>query len=287
MAELFGYCRCSTNDTKQDIQRQVNELKKLGVPSYNIYKEYESGTKRNRKQLDALLTAINEGDTVVITEISRLSRSMKDLLSILELFKDKKIKVVIGSFVLDFRNGSTDPMVVAMVQMMGVFSEMERELTVQRIKSGLENAREKGVMLGRKQVTVDDIPPLFKKNYPKYLRKEINVTELGRLSEIKSRTTVYKYIKMMKEEKNNKTTTKRGNFMKTGRLGLNTDNNRYGLLVSDLWEHKGFNCGEQLEVNINGEWVATRMEMDVNMQWYLVGTPYKGDLEFIQARIKG
>lgn len=73
-----------------------------------------------------------------------------------------------------------------------------------------------------------------------------------------------------------------------GRLGYNSSNDRYGLLVSDLWEHDGFHCGEPLEVLVNGEWVETAMEMaweEDGNKWYLVGTPYKGDLEYVRARI--
>ena len=73
--------------------------------------------------------------------------------------------------------------------------------------------------------------------------------------------------------------------MITGRLGYNSDNDRYGLLVSDLWEHEGFHCGEGLEVMVDGKWIATRMEMSADREWYLVGTDYKGDLEYIRARI--
>lgn len=71
-----------------------------------------------------------------------------------------------------------------------------------------------------------------------------------------------------------------------GRLGYNSQNKRYGLLVSDLWEHEGFHCGEGLEVLVGDEWVQTRMEMSIDREWYLVDTPYHGDLEYIQARIK-
>lgn len=73
-----------------------------------------------------------------------------------------------------------------------------------------------------------------------------------------------------------------------GRLGYNSANDRYGLLVSDLWEHEGFHCGEPLEVLVDGEWVETAMEMSWNpKEWYLVGTPYRGnDLEYVRARIK-
>ena len=73
--------------------------------------------------------------------------------------------------------------------------------------------------------------------------------------------------------------------MITGRLGYNSDNDRYGLLVSDLWEHIGFHCGETLEVMVDRKWIPTRMEMNMAGEWYLVGTPYSGDLEYIRARV--
>lgn len=72
----------------------------------------------------------------------------------------------------------------------------------------------------------------------------------------------------------------------TGRLGYNSDNKRYGLLVSDLWEDEGFHCGETLEVMVEDEWVPTRMEMGIDREWYLVDTPYYGDFEYVRARIE-
>jgi hypothetical protein len=73
--------------------------------------------------------------------------------------------------------------------------------------------------------------------------------------------------------------------MKTGRLGYNYENARYGLLDADTWVKDGFYCGEPLEVMVDEQWVKTRMEMNMKQEWYLVGTPYKGDLEYICARI--
>lgn len=70
-----------------------------------------------------------------------------------------------------------------------------------------------------------------------------------------------------------------------GRLGYNVANDRYGLLVSDLWENDGFHCGEPLEVLVEEQWVSTRMEYDHDDGWYLVGTPYRGNLEYVRARI--
>ena len=173
----------------------------MGAERTLVYTEYESGTKRNRIELNRLLDVLKSGDVLFVTELSRISRSMKDLIDILEILKDKKIKVVLGNFVLDFTKGDVDPMVMGMVNMMGVFAEMEREITVQRIKSGLENAKANGKTLGRVKTTIEDIPPLFKKYYADYKAHKIKVTELGRLSNIKSRTTVYKYIKLMEGEK--------------------------------------------------------------------------------------
>lgn len=74
--------------------------------------------------------------------------------------------------------------------------------------------------------------------------------------------------------------------MKQGKLGYNPVNDRYGLLIMDIWENDGFHCGEPLEVLFNDEWVQTRMEMSIDKEWYLPNTPYKGDLEYIQARTK-
>lgn len=72
-----------------------------------------------------------------------------------------------------------------------------------------------------------------------------------------------------------------------GRLGYNTENDRYGLLVTDLWERRGFHCGDSLEVLVGETWVETCMEMNRDNEWYLVGTPYIGDeLEHLEARIK-
>ena len=75
--------------------------------------------------------------------------------------------------------------------------------------------------------------------------------------------------------------------MTTGRMGYNSNNDRYGLLVMDLWEIEGFHCGQTLEVwdSENEKWIPTRMEMR-NDGWYLVGTPYSGTaLEGLKVRV--
>ena len=78
---------------------------------------------------------------------------------------------------------------------------------------------------------------------------------------------------------------KENHTMREGRLGYNCENGRYGLLSMDLWVDTGFHCGECMEVLVDDKWVKTRMEMNPAMEWYLVGTPYCGDLEYVRARI--
>lgn len=193
----YGYARCSTNESKQDITRQIKELKQYGVSEDNIYLEYESGTKVNRVQLNRLLDKVQEGDTIVTTEVSRITRSTKQLCDLIELVKAKHIKLIIGnSMTVDCTQGDIDPMTKAFLQMAGVFAELERNMIVARIRSGMENAKAKGKHIGRKEATKDDIPPMFMRYYQEYKADKYNVTELAKLCGM-SRTTVYKYIRLL------------------------------------------------------------------------------------------
>ena len=112
---IYGYCRCSTNEKKQDINRQRKELKEMGATDNTISMEYESGTKINRVELNRLLEIVKQGDIIVVTEISRITRSTKQLCDIIELVRNKGLKLVIkGSITLDCTNGENiDPMTKA------------------------------------------------------------------------------------------------------------------------------------------------------------------------------
>lgn len=164
---IYGYARCSINEKEQDIHRQVRELKRQGATDKTIYLEYESGTKANRAELLKLLDVVKSGDTVLSTEVSRITRSTKQLCDIIELAKQKQIKLILGSFVVDCSK-ELDPMTEGMLKMMGVFAELERNMISQRVKSGMENAKAKGRKIGRPAVTVDNIPTIFYRHYPKY-----------------------------------------------------------------------------------------------------------------------
>lgn len=199
---IYGYARCSTNEERQDIDRQKRELYSLGVTEdKHIYWEYESGTKTDRAELQKLLDIVKEGDTIVTTEVSRLTRSTKHLCDILQIVQDKKIILNIsGSFVVDCSQGKMDPMTEGMIKMWGVFAEMERNIISQRVKSGMENAKAKGKHIGRPQMNISTLPSKFLQYYPIYQRKELNVTDFAGILHC-SRTTVYKYIEMINESK--------------------------------------------------------------------------------------
>ena len=194
---VYGYARCSTNESKQDIDRQKRELKALGVKQSNIYFEYGSGTKADREQWLLLMNKVQKGDTIISTEVSRITRSTKQLCDIIDKAREIGLKLVIGSFVVDCTNDKLDAMTEGMLKMMGVFAEMERNIISERVKSGMANAREKGSKIGRPETTADKIPSMFMKYYPKYRKGEMNITELSRLCKM-SRTTVYKYIELLK-----------------------------------------------------------------------------------------
>lgn len=191
MSEIYGYCRCSTDETRQDIDRQRRELRKLGVKDENIYFEYVTGKKLVKVEWERLLDRIEDGDIIATTEVSRISRSTKQLCEIIELAQERRIKLIIGSMEIDC--SKDDPMSRGMLMMWGVFSELESAIISQRVKSGMANAKDKGKVLGRPMVTLDNLPSGFIRHYPKHLKGELTITELARLVGV-SRQSIYKYI---------------------------------------------------------------------------------------------
>lgn len=192
----YGYARASTNSDKQDIGRQKRELLAIGIKEHNIFWEYESGSHEEREKLLQLLATVKQGDTIACTEVSRLSRSTKQLCEILEFVEKNKIKLIVGTFIVDCRDDEIDPMTMGMLRMMAVFAQMERDITIQRIKSGMENARAKGKQIGRHKTTADDIPSSFFRYYPQYANKNINLSEFARLANL-SRNSIYKYLRII------------------------------------------------------------------------------------------
>ena len=190
-----GYARCSTNESKQDIDRQVRELKQAGAE--DIFLEYEHGDAAVKCQVSSLLEQAQEGDTIITLEVSRLARSTKQLCEIIEIIRSKHLRlVIVGSITVNCSNGEIDPMTNAFIQMSGVFAELELRIIRERVRSGMANAKAKGAKIGRPQATADDIPAVFLRHYPAYKKKQLNVSGLARVCDL-SRTTVYKYIDLL------------------------------------------------------------------------------------------
>ena len=192
---VYGYSRCSTNETKQDINRQVRELKAAGAEA--IFMEYEHGDAKIKSQQQAMFAQAQPGDTITVLEVSRLARSTQQLCEIIDTVREKHLRlVIVGSITLDCRSGQPDPMSEAFLQMAGVFSQLELSMIRMRVRSGMANARAKGKRIGRPQVTVESIPAIFLRHYPAYKNGSLNVSELARVCGM-SRTTVYKYISLL------------------------------------------------------------------------------------------
>ena len=138
---IYGYARCSTNEQRQDIERQARELKAMGAET--IFSEYISGTASEKPQLHHIVEQWKLGDTLIATELSRYTRSVHQLCHLLEQAADRRVVLRAGNFTADFSHGEIDPMAEGMLLMMGVFAQIEHRTTAQRIKSGVEHARKK------------------------------------------------------------------------------------------------------------------------------------------------
>ena len=195
--KVFGYARCSTSEKRQDIERQVSEL--YGMGAHTVVQEYESGGLVERERFAELIAAIGDGDTLVATEVSRVTRSVLHLCEVIELAKAKNLLLKFGSLDFDFLDGKIDAFKLAMLQIMGVFSELERNLTSDRINSGLAQAKSKGVKLGRPPLTAACVPVNVRDYFGSYLDGNITVSEFAKLTGL-SRPTIYKYIKLLRRE---------------------------------------------------------------------------------------
>lgn len=181
----FGYGRVSTRDQHTEAQHEA--LLAAGVDPKNIFVEKISTRITHRPQLEAVRKVLREGDTLVITKIDRLARSLLDLITIAnELRADGiTLEVLSGTFNLD------DPMGEAFFQMTGVFAQLERDLIRQRTMDGLQAARARGRKGGRKAKLTPAQAVEVRRLYD---AKDKTVKEIGELFGI-TRESVYRYVK--------------------------------------------------------------------------------------------
>ena len=139
---VIGYARVST--AGQNLDGQTDLLTKEGCE--RIYSEKISGAKEERPQLERMMDALREGDTVIITELTRLGRSVKELLSIIERIHEA------GASIKSLREtwlDTTTPQGSLLLTIFAGLSQFERDLTRQRTRQGLEAARARGRKGGR------------------------------------------------------------------------------------------------------------------------------------------
>ena len=192
----YGYARCSTNESKQDIDRQVRELKAAGAEE--VFLEYEHGDSTLKQIQQSMFALAQDGDTIITLEVSRLARSTKQLCEIIDVVKNKYLCLtIVGSITMDCRSGHADPMTEAFLQMAGVFGQLELAMIRARVRFGMANAKAKGKRIGRPKVTADSIPPIFYRHYPAFQSGQLNISEFARVCAV-SRTTIYKYLSMVR-----------------------------------------------------------------------------------------
>lgn len=178
----IAYVRVSSAD--QNEARQVEALKKYDIEKWFV--EKVSGKDMNRPELQRLLEFAREGDTVYVKDFSRLARSTKDLLELVERFKEKNIHLVSLKENLDTSTATGK----LMLTMIAAINEFERENILERQREGIALAKQRGAYKGRKAVQVKD----FGKYYDRYLRREYTKKELAEELNI-SRPTLDRLIK--------------------------------------------------------------------------------------------
>ena len=178
----IGYARVSTEE--QNLDRQIDILKQIGCG--RIYEEKVSGIKKERPELNKMLDQIRTGDVIIISDLTRLSRSVKDLFSLVEQIEGKgaNIKSIKESWV-----DTTTAQGKLMFTIFAGISQFERDLISQRTIEGLNAARARGKKGGRPKVNDKDIKLAIKM----YNSKNYSISEITKATGV-SKTTLYRYI---------------------------------------------------------------------------------------------
>lgn len=178
----YGYARVSTE--KQNLDRQIDALKKYGIDK--LLTEKLTGTTQNRPQFKKLLSIVKKGDVIVIESLSRLGRSSRDLLTLIENFEKEGVTLVSLKEKIDI----STPVGKLLVAVLAAQCQFERDCVVERTNEGLAAARARGRVGGRPTKTSEDISQaldLYKKN--------CSITEIQKYTGL-SRFTIYKYLQI-------------------------------------------------------------------------------------------
>ena len=183
----LAYVRVST--VEQNEARQIESLQKFGIDKW--FTEKVSAKDTNRPQLKKLLEFAREGDTVYIHDFSRIARSTRDLLDIMEQLTSKGVFLVSTKDNID----TNTPMGKFMLTMIGAINEFERANLLERQREGIAIAVKEGKYKGRKEVNVKDFPS----HYARYKAREVSKAQLATELGI-SRPTLDKLIKQIETD---------------------------------------------------------------------------------------
>lgn len=186
----IGYARVSTRDQKLELQTEA--LKKAGCEK--IFKETKSAVKE-RPELEKMLAHLREGDVVIVWKLDRLGRSLKHLIDLVSGFREKGVEFI-------SLNDSIDTTTVQgrlTFNIFASFAEFERELIRERTLAGLQAARERGRIGGRKKGLSSDAKKTAYACYQLWQDKSRTIPEVLQIVKI-SRATFYRYIDWVKKE---------------------------------------------------------------------------------------
>lgn len=179
-----GYIRVSTVEQHED--RQVKDLTENAKVS-KVFIDKLSGKDTNRPQLNAMIDYVREGDTVVVSEYSRLARSTKDLLNIIDTLENKGVTVISMKEKLD----TSTPNGEFMLTVLAGVATLERKLMLQRQREGIAIAKANGKYKGRQSKQKPDDWESLK---AMYMSRQITVSEIAKRCDV-SRPIVYKWLK--------------------------------------------------------------------------------------------
>ena len=182
---LLGYARVSTED--QNLDRQVDQLKDLGISPENIYTEKMTGTKKDRPVLLNLLEYARTGDEIVVTDLTRISRSTKDLISLVEDLGNRGINL--KSLKESWLDTGTAQGKLMFTIIAGL-SQFERDLISERTKEGLESARARGRTGGRPSIKQENVTKALKL----YDTQNVAIPDICEMCNL-SKNTLYNYIR--------------------------------------------------------------------------------------------
>lgn len=152
---IYGYMRVSTafeqsKERNQSFDRQLMILKEKGVKEENIFQDRISGgvSTKDRPEFDKMMSTLKKGDMIIVTEMSRFSRSLQDLIETVNNLTEKKIGITFLKENIIIDDNGLNPMNKFIFQLFGAFAEFEKSLIAERVKMGMQASKLKGTKLG-------------------------------------------------------------------------------------------------------------------------------------------